>query len=73
MTVKVKNHQASQTQRVPQLILQRVDVHYGPHCALQSIDLAVQSGERIAFVGANGSGKSTLLRVMHGEIGRAHV
>ena len=68
MTVKVENHQASQTQRAPQLILQRVDVQYGPHRALQSIDLAVQSGERIAFVGANGSGKSTLLRVIHGVL-----
>jgi ABC-2 type transport system ATP-binding protein len=34
--------------------------------ALDSIDLVVRRGERLAVIGANGSGKSTLLRVVAG-------
>lgn len=52
----------------PQLRLKHVDVQFGSHRALHQIDLSVQTGERIAFVGANGSGKSTLLRVIHGVL-----
>jgi tungstate transport system ATP-binding protein len=36
--------------------------------ALDDVTFTVQTGERIALVGANGSGKSTLLRLMHGLI-----
>lgn len=37
---------------------------YGKTWALRSVDLEVESGERIALLGANGAGKSTLMRLL---------
>jgi ATP-binding cassette subfamily F protein 3 len=39
---------------------------YGELTVLDSIDLIVERGERIALVGANGAGKSTLMRIVSG-------
>lgn len=39
---------------------------YGSVRALKSIDLDIQSGEFVVFVGPSGSGKSTLLRAIGG-------
>jgi cobalt/nickel transport system ATP-binding protein len=47
--------------------LRRVDfVFGGTHRALQSVDLRLEPGERIAILGSNGCGKSTLLQIMDG-------
>jgi cobalt/nickel transport system ATP-binding protein len=47
--------------------LRGVEYVYGAtHRALQTIDLRVKSGERIAILGSNGSGKSTLLQILDG-------
>ena len=47
--------------------LRRVEFVYGEaHRALQSVDLRLKPGERIAILGSNGCGKSTLLQIMDG-------
>jgi iron complex transport system ATP-binding protein len=41
-------------------------VGWNGRAVLRDIDLAVESGERVALLGSNGSGKTTLLRVLAG-------
>lgn len=40
---------------------------YGENVILQDIDLVIERGEKIAFVGRNGEGKTTLSKVIIGE------
>jgi ATP-binding cassette, subfamily F, member 3 len=49
------------------LELKGVVQSYGSLTVLDSIDLIVEKGERIALVGANGAGKSTLMRLLAGD------
>jgi ATP-binding cassette, subfamily F, member 3 len=42
---------------------------YGNHLVLDNIDLLIQSGEKVAFVGRNGEGKTTLVRIILQQIG----
>ncbi|SHF25289.1 ATP-binding cassette, subfamily F, member 3 [Mariniphaga anaerophila] len=37
---------------------------YGDHLVLSGIDLQVESGDKIAFVGRNGEGKTTLVKII---------
>ncbi|GAP16564.1 ABC transporter ATP-binding protein [Levilinea saccharolytica] len=48
----------------PLLDVQNLVVHYGGICALNSVNLHVDSGEIVAVIGANGAGKSTLMRTI---------
>jgi ABC-2 type transport system ATP-binding protein len=45
-----------------------VSKNFGDLCALSHVSLAVEPGERVAFVGPNGSGKTTLLRALLGLV-----
>jgi branched-chain amino acid transport system ATP-binding protein len=48
------------------LVVDAVDVFYGPVQALRSVSLHVDEGERVALLGANGAGKTTTLRTVCG-------
>lgn len=49
------------------IIFHHVSYSYQPHLvALNDINLAIESGERVALVGANGAGKTTLLLHLNG-------
>ncbi|MFJ4842517.1 ABC transporter ATP-binding protein [Streptomyces sp. NPDC088746] len=39
---------------------------YGPHLALDSLSLRVESGDLFGFVGSNGAGKTTTMRIVVG-------
>jgi ATP-binding cassette subfamily F protein 3 len=41
--------------------------HFGEKRVIQALDLTIERGERIAFVGQNGQGKTTLARMMARE------
>ncbi len=40
--------------------------HFGPICAVDGLNLAVQAGEIYGLLGPNGSGKTTLIRLIAG-------
>jgi len=48
----------------PVVRLDKVEKWFGRTSALQGVDLTVQPGEFLVFLGRNGAGKSTLLRVV---------
>ena len=41
---------------------------YGENMVLNHINMIIERGERVAFVGKNGEGKTTLLRILVGEL-----
>jgi len=41
---------------------------YGSHLVLDNIDMIINRGEKVAFVGKNGEGKSTLVKCIMNEI-----
>lgn len=47
---------------------QRLSKSFGEHVVLDDIDLVLERGEKVAFIGRNGEGKTTLSRIMVGEL-----
>ncbi len=42
--------------------------HFGSYCVLDNVDMVIERGEKVAFVGKNGEGKTTLSRILVGEL-----
>ena len=49
-----------------QLVVESVEVSYGPIRALYGVSLSVGSGEAVALIGPNGAGKTSLLHALIG-------
>ncbi|MFC2116087.1 ribosomal protection-like ABC-F family protein [Bacteroidota bacterium] len=46
----------------------KMSKHYGDLCVLENLDMVIERGEKVAFVGKNGEGKTTLSRILVGEL-----
>jgi ATP-binding cassette subfamily F protein 3 len=51
------------------IILRNISLRRGSKTLLNSVDLTVQPGQRIALTGANGCGKSSLFALLLGQLG----
>jgi ATP-binding cassette, subfamily F, member 3 len=52
----------------PLLALEEQSVGYGERVVLQSLNMTIAPGARIALLGRNGAGKSTLMKLLAGEL-----
>lgn len=50
------------------VILEQVSKSYGEKTIFRNVNLTIERGDKIAFVGRNGEGKSTLVKCIMGEI-----
>jgi energy-coupling factor transport system ATP-binding protein len=53
------------------ITVRNLTVRYGPHCALDGVNLDVAAGECVLVTGPSGCGKSTLARVLTGIVPHA--
>lgn len=50
------------------MICEDVKKAYGAHVVFHDVNLTINRGEKVAFVGKNGEGKSTLVKCIMSEI-----
>ncbi len=50
------------------IIMENVSKSYGEHVVFSGVDLTINRGDKVAFVGKNGEGKSTLVKCIMNEI-----
>lgn len=50
------------------VIMENVAKRYGEHTVFEHVDMTINRGEKVAFVGKNGEGKSTLVKCIMGDI-----
>lgn len=66
-TLRLKFPPASRSGSYP-VICEDVKKAYGNHTVFQNVNLTINRGEKVAFVGKNGEGKSTLVKCIMNEI-----
>ena len=65
--LRLKFPPASRSGNYP-VICEDVRKAYGSHVVFHDVNLTINRGEKVAFVGKNGEGKSTLVKCIMGEI-----
>ena len=50
------------------VIIEDLSKSYGAHTVFSDVNMTIERGEKVAFVGKNGSGKSTLIKCIMGEV-----
>ena len=50
------------------VIIEGLTKSYGSHTVFSDVNMTIERGEKVAFVGKTGSGKSTLIKCIMGEI-----
>ena len=50
------------------VIIDSLTKSYGEHTVFSDVNMTIERGEKVAFVGKNGSGKSTLIKCIMGEV-----
>lgn len=66
-SLRLKFPPASRSGSYP-VICEDVRKAYGEHVVFHDVNLTINRGEKVAFVGKNGEGKSTLVKCIMGEI-----
>ena len=66
-SLRLKFPPASRSGNYP-VICEDVRKAYGQHVVFHDVNLTINRGEKVAFVGKNGEGKSTLVKCIMGEI-----
>lgn len=66
-TLRLKFPPAPRSGNYP-VIAENLKKSYGSHTVFHDVNLTIERGEKVAFVGKNGEGKSTLVKCIMGEI-----